>query len=169
MRRWMLVIAAVLFVSGVALAEATEIKLKDFKVKPKFEGSDTPAGVSDDGDKIFMYVVATASAEIEVKADGTFKFSIELSGDMAQKDRAKVKLTIGGTDVEKAFELKQNEAKEYTFKADLKKGKQKIEIEFLNDEFKEGEYDCNFYIHKVSYEEAKKEDVKKDEVKKDKR
>ena len=169
MRRWMLAVAAMLFVSGVALAEATEIKLKDFKVKPKFEGSDTLAGVSDDGDKIFMYVVATATAEIEVKADGTFKFSIELSGDMAQKDRAKFKLTIGGTEVEKAFELKQNEAKEYTFKADLKKGKQKIEIEFLNDEFKEGEYDCNFYIHKVSYEEAKKEDVKKDEVKKDKR
>ncbi len=166
MRRWMLAVCAVLFVSGLALADATEIKLKDFKVKPKFEGSDTLAGVSDDGEKIFMYVVAVATAEVEAKEDGTFKFNLEVSGDMAQKDRAKFKLTIGGVEIEKSFEIKQNEAKEYTFKADLKKGKQKIEIEFLNDEFKEGEYDANLYIHKVTYEASKKEEVKKPEVKK---
>jgi hypothetical protein len=166
MRRWMLAAAAVLFVSGVALAEATEVKLKDIKVKPKNEGGESLCGLSDDGEKIFMYVIAVATAEVEAKEDGSFKFNIELSGDMGQKDRAKFKLTIGGQEIEKAFELKQNEAKEYTFKADLKKGKHKVEIEFLNDEFKEGEYDSNFYIHKLTFEAGKKEEVKKEEVKK---
>jgi len=141
---------------GVVAADATEIKLKDFKVKPKNGSVETLAGLSDDGDKIFMYVVAVATAEFDVKEEGTFKFLFEVSGDMAAKDRAKFKLTIGGVEVEKSFELKQNEAKEYTFKADLKKGKQKIEIEFLNDEFKEGEHDCNLYLHKASYEAEKK-------------
>jgi len=141
---------------GVALADATEIKLKDFKVKPKDGDTSELVGLNEDEGKIFMYVVATATAEIEAKDDGSYKFNFEFSGDMGNKDRAKFKLTIGGEVIEKSYELKQNESKEYTFKADVKKGKVKIEIEFLNDEFKEGEYDTNFYIHNVTYEAGKK-------------
>lgn len=151
----MLLSALTLFAVGtVAMAASpTEIKLADFKVKAKNEGAGADLyGVNEGEGKIFMYVVAVATAEFEVKEDGAVKFAIEASGDMGNKSRAKFKLTIGGKEIEKEFELKQNEAKVYEFKADLKKGKQKIEIEFLNDEYKEGEYDCNFYIHSVKWE-----------------
>jgi hypothetical protein len=151
----MLVSALALFAAGTlaVAAEPTEIKLSEFKVKPKNEGTGADLyGFNEGEGKIFMYVVATATAEFDVKEDGAVKFAIEASGDMGNKNRAKFKLTIGGKEVEKEFELKQNEAKVYEFKADLKKGKQKIEIEFLNDEYKEGEYDCNFYIHSVKWE-----------------
>ena len=146
-------VALFAFAGFAAAADPTEIKLADFKVKAKNEGAGADLyGVNEGDGKIFMYVLATATAEFEVKEDGAVKFSIEASGDMGSKDKAKFKLTIGGTVVEKEFELKQNDAKVYTFKADLKKGKQKIEIEFLNDDYKEGEYDTNLYIHSVKYE-----------------
>lgn len=151
-----------LFASALALlaagtlavaAEPTEVKLSEFKVKPKNEGVAADLyGYNDGEGKIFMYVVAVASAEITVPEDGAVKFAIELSGDMGDKNRAKMKLTIGGQVVEKEFELKQNEPKVYEFKADLKKGKQTIEIEFLNDDYKEGEYDANLFIHSVKWE-----------------
>jgi hypothetical protein len=137
----------------VSAAEPTEIKLKDFTVKAKV--ATAPAdlyGYNEGEGKIFMYVLATATAEFEVKEDGAVKFQIEASGDMGSKTRAQFKLTIGGKEVEKAFELKQNEAKSYEFKVELKKGKNKIEIEFLNDDYKESEYDCNLYIHSVKFE-----------------
>lgn len=154
MRRMLLAVASIfaLSVSAFAADAATEIKLKDFKVKAKFDGAEQLVGTNEDEGKIFMYVVATATAEFTAAEDGTLKFKLDVSGDMAQKDRAKFKLTIAGKVIEESFELKQNESKEYTFKAEVKKGKNKIEIEFLNDEYKEGEYDANFYIHKVTFE-----------------
>ena len=147
--------AVTLFAVGAlaVAAEPTEIKLADFKVKAKNEGAGADLyGVNEGEGKIFMYVLATATAEFDVKEDGAVKLAIEASGDMGNKNRAKFKLTVGGKEIEKEFELKQNEAKVYEFKVDLKKGKQKIEIEFLNDDYKEGEYDCNFYIHSVKFE-----------------
>ena len=168
MRRLFLAALGSLFAVGFAAAADTEIKLADFKVAAK--GKDAPAelvGFNDGEGKIFMYVVATATAEFEAKEEGVHKFKLEISGDMAKKDHAKFKLTIGGKEIEKEFELKQNDAKVYTFKADLKKGKQKIEIEFLNDEYKEGEYDCNLYIHSVKFDKTdEKLDEKKPEEKK---
>jgi hypothetical protein len=153
MHRLLLSVAVVFAAAALAgAAEPTEIKLKEFKVKAKNEGVGADLyGYNEGEGKIFMYVLATATAEFEAKEDGAYKFLIEASGDEG-KGKAQFKLTIGGKEIEKAFTLKQNEAKGYEFKADLKKGKQTIAIEFLNDDYKEGEYDCNFYIHSVKYE-----------------
>ena len=74
---------------------------------------------------------------------------VEASGTKGEKDLPKFKLTVGGTVIEKEFLLKQADAKTYTFKATVKKGKQKVEIEFLNDEYKENEYDSNLFLHSV--------------------
>lgn len=159
MRR-LLASAAVLFVAGFAIA-ADEIKLDKFKLTPKFK--DAPAdltGHNEGEGKLFMYVNATATAEVEVKADGTYAFTLELSGDKGEKDNPKVRIAIGGKDVEKGFTLKQLEAKAYTFKGELKKGKNTIEIEFLNDEYKQNEYDSNLFIHSVKYEAAKPDEKK---------
>ena len=64
-------------------------------------------------------------------------------------------LKVGELEVEKSFELKATEMKEYTFKAKLKKGSPKLEIAFLNDTYKENEYDLNMYIHSVKLEKKK--------------
>jgi len=160
--------AAVLLAAGFVSA-ADEIKLDKFKVKPtQAEGGTDLVGYNDGEGKLFMYVNATATTEVEVKADGTYEFSIELSGDKGEKDLPKVRIGLGGKDVEKEFLLKQAEAKVYTFKGELKKGKNKIEIEFLNDTYKENEYDCNLYIHSVKFDAAKPE-LKKEEKSADKK
>jgi Ca-dependent carbohydrate-binding module xylan-binding len=158
--------AAVLFAAGFATAE--DVKLDTFKLTPKFK--DAPAelvGHNEGESKLFMYVNATAVAEVEVKADGVYQFSIELSGDRGEKDLPKVRIALGGKDVEKEFPLTQAEAKVYTFKGELKKGKNKVEIEFLNDQYKENDYDSNLYVHGVKFEPAKA-DEKKPVEKKDK-
>jgi hypothetical protein len=156
---------AVLCAAGVVSA-ADEIKLTDFKVKAKSDTATELVGHNEGEGKLFMYVNATATAEVEVKADGVYAFSVELSGDKGEKDLPKVKVTLGGKEVEKEFLLTQAEAKVYTFKGELKKGKNAVQFEFLNDSFKEGEYDCNLYVHSVKYEPAKADEKK--EEKKDK-
>lgn len=164
MRRLFASAVAVFAAAGPAVA-ADEIKLEKFKITAK--SSTSPAdltGHNEGESKLFMYVNATATTEVEVKADGTYAFTIELSGDKGMKDNPKVRIGIGGKDVEKEFALKQLEAKAYTFKGELKKGMNKIEIEFLNDEYKENEYDSNLFIHSVKYEAAKP-DEKKEEKK----
>lgn len=154
MRRLFLLAALPLAAGAAALAaDATVLKLADFKVTPTNAGTDASLyGYNEGEGKLFLYVNGTAAAEFEAKEDGEVKVVIEASGDMGEKDRAKFKLTVGGTVIEKEFELKQNEAKAYTFKADVKKGKRKIEIEFVNDHYKENVYDCNLYIHSVKIE-----------------
>jgi hypothetical protein len=154
---------AVLAAAGFASA-ADEIKLADFKVKAKGEAPADLVGHNEGEGKLFFYVVGTATAEVEVKADGTYEFSVEMSGDKGEKDLPKVRVALGGKDVEKEFLLKQAEAKVYKFKGELKKGKNTVEIEFLNDTYKENEYDCNLYVHSVKYE-ASKPDEKKEEKK----
>lgn len=140
---------------------ADDVNLDTFKLTPKFK--DAPAeltGHNEGEGKLFMYVNAVASTEVEVKEDGTFTLTVELSGDKGEKGNPKVRIAAAGKDVEKEFELKQLEAKAYTFKVELKKGKNKIEIEFLNDEYKENEYDSNLYVHSVKVDAAKKEEKK---------
>lgn len=157
---------AVFAASGFATS-ADEIKLADIKVKAKDGGAEA-VGHNDSEGKLFFYVIGTATAEVEVKADGTYEFSVELSGDRGEKDLPKVKVTLGGKEVEKEFLLTQAEAKVYKFKGELKKGKNAVVIEFLNDSYKENEYDCNLYVHSVKYE-ASKPDEKKDEKKEEKK
>jgi hypothetical protein len=159
--------AALLAVAGLATAD--EIKLDKFKITPKFKDSSADAVGHNEGEgKLFMYIHGTAAVEVEVKEDGHFALVIEMSGDKGKTDNPKVRIAVDGKDVEKEFMLTALEAKAYTFKTDLKKGKVKVEIEFLNDEYKENEYDSNLYIHSLKVEAAKK-DEKKDEKKEEKK
>ena len=75
--------------------------------------------------------------------------------DEAKKVFAAFKLSVGDVVVAKEHFLKAEEPKPYTFTATLKKGKQPLAIQFLNDEFKEGEYDRNLYVHAVKLEPKK--------------
>lgn len=151
MRRILWTAVGLFAVGTVAVAaDAVAIKLGDFKIKPTNVGAGAELYGHDEVEgKLFLYVNATAAAEFEATEDGELKVVIEASGTKGEKDLPKFKLTVGGTVVEKEFLLKQADAKAYTFKATVKKGKQKVEIEFLNDEYKENEYDSNLFLHSV--------------------
>jgi Ca-dependent carbohydrate-binding module xylan-binding len=154
MRRILLSVVGLFAVGAVAVAaDAVAVKLSDFKIKPTNAGVGAELYGHDEAEgKLFLYVNATAAAEFEAKEDGEVKVVIEASGTKGEKDLPKFKLTVGGTVIEKSFLLKETDAKAYTFKATVKKGKQKIEIEFLNDEYKENEYDSNLFVHSVKVE-----------------
>jgi len=99
--------------------------------------------------KIAFYTNGTATGAIKVPEDGEYTITIEMSCDEAQGEKAKVKVTAGGTVLKDKFDLTQVGAKEYPFTATLKKGDAKLVIEFLNDKFKENEYDLNLYVHAI--------------------
>ncbi len=145
-----------LAVGLVAAAEPIKVALKDFKMKPKNEGTSAELmGYNESEEKLFYYVAGTGTAEVKVPEDGEYTLTIEASCDEANKEKAKIKVMIGEEVVAKEFELKQVEAKAYEFTAKLKKGDTKLSIEFLNDLFKEGEYDMNLYVHSVKVEKKK--------------
>jgi hypothetical protein len=89
---------------------------------------------------------------VTIPEDGEYKITIEASCDEAQKEFAKFKLTAGGEVVAKEHACTTVDKKNYEFTVKMKKGKQTLAIEFLNDAFKEGEYDRNLYVYSVKVE-----------------
>lgn len=163
------IVAAVLFaglsVGLVAAADPIKIELKDFKWKPKNAGNSDDLGGFNEGEgKLFFYTVGTQTATVKVPDDAEYTITVEASCNMADKQYAKFKLTVGEVEIAKEHALKEEDAKPYTFTAKLKKGEAKLTIEFLNDLYKEGEYDMNLYVHSVKVE-PKKPGEKKEEKK----
>jgi hypothetical protein len=149
-------VVAALTVGVAYAAEPIKVPLKDFKMKPKNDGTpEDLIGYNEGEEKLFFYVHGTGTAEVKIPDDGEYTLTVEASCDEAKGEKAKIKITIGETEVAKEFELKATEAKEYPFTAKLKKGEQKLVIEFLNDEFMEGEFDRNLYVHAVKLEKKK--------------
>ena len=146
-------VVAALAVGVAVAADPIKVELKDFKFTPKNEG--TPAdlfGHNEGEGKLFLYAHGTAAAEVKLADDAEYTLTVEMSCDEAKNEKAKVKVSVGDEVLAKEFELKETGAKAYTFTGKLKKGSPKVSIEFLNDEFKEGEFDRNLYIHSVKIE-----------------
>ena len=140
--------------SATIAAEAITLELKDFKLKGAFDDN---GGVAlDEGNaKIGFYTEGTAVATVKIPEDGEYNIVIEASCDEAEKSKAKMTVKVGDDVVKEDFELKQVEAKEYTFTAKMKKGDAKLSIAFTNDAFEEGKFDRNLYVHKVKVEKKK--------------
>src|SRR4051812_42080427 len=146
-----LLCAAALFaaVSVAVAADPIKLELKDFKCKAKSDNQEL-VGYNDAEGKLFFYTFGTATADVKVPADGEYTITVEASCDEALNEKAKFKLTVGDEVVAKEFELKDLREKKYPFPAKLKKGDAKLVIEFLNDAYKENEYDRNLYVHSVT-------------------
>lgn len=147
--------AAALSTTAVA-ADPIKIPYSDFKAKSSFEGAESLVMVQDDQEKIFFAVNGTATADVKVPEDGDYVLTVEASCDEANDVFAKIKITLGSDVVKESFELTDTDPKEYKFDVKLKKGTTKLVIEFLNDEYKENEYDRNFALHSVKLEIKKK-------------
>lgn len=155
MMRVKVVLAVAVLVGSAAVvvaAEAITADVKEFKWKAAFVGGETLGGYDEGQDRFAFYTNGTATGEVTVPDEGEYTVTVEASCDEAKKVFAAFKLTVGDTVVTKEHFLKDTDKKPYTFTAKLKKGKQNLVVEFLNDEYKENEYDRNLYIHTVKLE-----------------
>jgi hypothetical protein len=135
-------------VAAVAAADAITADLKSFTWK----GVEMLGGYDEGQDRFAFYGNGTATGEVTIPDEGEYTITVEASCDEAKKVFAAFKLTVGDVVVAKEHFLKDTDKKEYKFTAKLKKGKQNLVVEFLNDEYKESEYDRNLYVYSVKLE-----------------
>ncbi len=146
-------LAALAFLAAgwAAAARAEEIKA-DLK-EGKFTGGKAELIGYDEGQaRVFMYCGGKAEFKVTVPEDGEYTLKLEMSCDAAKNVNAEVKLSVGAEVVKDKFVLTQPEPKEYEFKTTLKKGEHTIVVEYTNDEYKEGEFDRNFFLHAMKME-----------------
>lgn len=156
MRKCVAALAAGGLVVGLAFAaDPIKIEAKSFEIKSAFENSTEGVQFVEADGRVAFYTNGTAKSEIDVPADGEYTITIEAACDAAKEVNAKFKLSVGADVIAKEHTLTSTEKKEYTFTAKLKKGKVKLVVEFLNDEYKENEYDRNFYLYDAKVEEKK--------------
>jgi hypothetical protein len=127
-----------------------KIDIKDLKWKSASDGGAALGGYDEGETRFFFYSNGTATGDVTIPEDGEYTITIEASCTEALKEFAKFKLTAGETVVAKEHACTTEEKKKYAFTAKLKKGKQLLVIEYLNDVFKEGEDDRNLYVHSVA-------------------
>jgi len=150
MSRWTPFAAALLFAASAAAADPIKFDLADFKLTSAVKGKDDL--VKYDNDMISFYVNGSAAAKLTVPADGDYVIVIEASCTAALKENAKFTLKVGDTVVKEKFELTAEEQKEYKFDAKLTKGETTLSIAYVNDVYKENEYDRNLFLHGVRVE-----------------
>jgi len=141
-----LAVAALLSIPALALAADISVDLKNFKFIVA-EDAASLFGYNEDEGKLFYYSNGKAEATVKIPADGEYEIVIKASGDKAQDVRAKFKVAIDSEAVGEETTLTADEPKEYKFPVKLKAGDHKLVVEFTNDEYKENEYDRNFYLH----------------------
>jgi endo-alpha-1,4-polygalactosaminidase (GH114 family) len=151
MSRWYIapVLALVLGVVAIA-AEPTKLDLADFKLTPAAKVADDL--VKYENDAISFYANGTATAKLTVPADGDYVIIVDASCQAALKENAKFTLKVGDMVVKEKFELTTEDKKEYKFDAKLTKGETTLSIAYVNDVYKEGEYDRNLFVQGVRVE-----------------
>ena len=145
-----------LLISVLALATGIELNTFKFTDPAGQPVESSAAGYNEDGQKLFFYAPAVATATVTVPEDGDYVLAVEASCDEAQDEKAKMSVKVGDTVVEKEFLLTETDKKGYEFKVKLKKGETKVALGFTNDVFKEGEYDRNLYVYSVKLTKAAK-------------
>src|SRR5262249_26493226 len=123
-----------------------------FKWKAAFVGGESLGGYNEEASHFMFASNGTATGDVTIPEDAEYTITVEASCQEALKEFAKFKLTVGETVVAEEHACTTEEKKKYSFSAKLKKGKQALVIEFLNDVYKENEYDRNLYVSAVTIE-----------------
>lgn len=156
-RRTLVSLAALLLlVGGVVAADALNAPLKDFKLADS-DGKASDLVVYEESEgRIAFNVNGTAKGSVKAEEAGDYTLTLDASCVEANKMFAKVKIQLNGKSVKDEFALTQADQKAYKFDVKLVKGDNTVHIEFLNDIYKENEYDLNFYLHGVKFEKKAK-------------
>lgn len=113
-------------------------------------------GFDENEGRIFLYSSGAIILPLKVSTNGDYEIVIKSACDEADGQKAKFTVALNGQAVGDEITCTVVEAKEYVVKAPgLKAGDHKITITFLNDLYKENEYDLNFYVHGVTLRPAK--------------
>lgn len=113
-------------------------------------------GYDDSNSRLFLFSGGTMTLPVKVAADGSYEIVVSAACDEANGEKAKFNVAVDGQVVGDEVTCTTTDAKDYVVKAPaLTAGEHKIAISFLNDVYKEGEYDLNFYIHGVTLRPAK--------------
>jgi hypothetical protein len=147
----LLVLSSLLLINPCNLLD-DEIKadLKAGKYTPTFEGGKDLMGFNESEDKAFFYTNGSVDVTVKVPSDGEYTLKVKASCQAAKKEMAKMTIIVAGKSIADEFTLKQEEEKDYTFPVKLTAGEQKISISYTNDEYKEGDFDRNLYLHAVT-------------------
>ncbi len=113
-------------------------------------------GYDDNEGRLFLLTSGTIVLPLNVSADGDYEVVIKGACDEADGQKAIFTVALDGQAVGGEIKCIVVESKEYVVKVTgLKAGDHKIDITFLNDVYKENEYDLNFYVHGVTLRPAK--------------
>ncbi|MFK7767527.1 MAG: DUF1592 domain-containing protein [Mariniblastus sp.] len=92
----------------------------------------------------------TAGYEIDIPIAGRYDVQIRAYGDQAGKEPVKMKFNVAGkSGTTKSVRETSDEPGDHDFKARLKKGKQRLEISFTNDYYKNGKDRNLIVLHAV--------------------
>ena len=113
-------------------------------------------GYDENNSRLFFYSGGAISLPLRVSDEGDYDIVISAACDEANGEMAKFTVTVDGQAIDGEVTCTATEANDYVVKAPgLKAGEHKITIEFLNDVYKENEYDLNLYVHDVTLQPAK--------------
>lgn len=147
--------AMLLLVGGVVAADALDAPLKDFKLTDS-DGKENPLVAYEESEgRIAFSVNGTAKGTVKAEEAGDYTLTLDAACVEADKTLAKIKIEVNGKSVKDEFALTQADKKAYKFDVKLVKGDNTVSVQFLNDIYKENEYDLNFYVHAVKFEKAK--------------
>lgn len=113
-------------------------------------------GYDENAGRLFFFSGGAMTLPLRLSGDGDYDIVISAACDEANGEKAKFTVTVDGQAVGGEVTCTATDAKDYVVKASgLKAGEHKIAIEFLNDVYKENEYDLNLYVHGVTLQPAK--------------
>jgi hypothetical protein len=112
-------------------------------------------GFDEGAGRLFLLSNGAIELPLKLAADGNYEIVINAACDEGNGQKAKFSVTLDGKVINSEITCTVVEAKEYTVKAPgLKSGDHKIAIAFLNDMYKENEYDINLYVHGITLRPA---------------
>jgi hypothetical protein len=135
-------------------AEAKPVTADLSKFKGPAEGAEL-FGYDDGAGRIFMYTAGAVEIPVKIAADGVYDIVVSVSCDEAMGQKAKFTVAVDGQKIGGEISCSAVEDKPYSVKAELKAGDRKIAVAFLNDLYKENEYDLNMYLNGLVVKPAK--------------
>lgn len=104
-------------------------------------------------DLIFVATTGFVHRQIDLPADGEYRFILNASASQAGKEKAKVRLVMDGQNLGEQFidTADVSQTADIPFKGTFKAGPRELQVHFLND-FSENGADRNLNIHSVTIE-----------------
>lgn len=112
-------------------------------------------GYDDGNGRFFFHTAGPVEFPLTLAADGAYEIVVKVSCDEAMGQKAKFTVAVDGQKVGGELTCTTVDEKEYVVKAELKAGDRKIAVAFLNDLYKENEYDLNMYVSGLTLRPAK--------------